>query len=61
MKSDCWLMDQEVLGLSSALCTLPTPEYGYQAMATVGYPESTEGRPLGQPLKKPEGAPQNLG
>ena len=24
-------------------------------------PESTEGRPLGQPLKKPEGAPLNLG
>ena len=25
------------------------------------YPESTEGRPLGQPLKKLEGAPLNLG
>ena len=25
------------------------------------YPESTEGRPWGQPLKKPEGAPLNLG
>ncbi len=24
-------------------------------------PESTEGRPWGQPLKKPEGAPLNLG
>ena len=24
------------------------------------YPESTEGRPWGQPLKKPEGAPLNL-
>ena len=24
-------------------------------------PESTEGRPLGQPLKKPAGAPLNLG
>ncbi len=44
MKSDRWLMDKEVLGLSFALCTLPTPEYGYQAMATVGYPylRSTE-------------------
>ena len=29
--------------------------------ATFSYPESTEGRPWGQPLKKPEGAPQNLG
>ncbi len=26
-----------------------------------GKPESTEGRPWGQPLKKPEGAPLNLG
>ena len=25
------------------------------------YPESTEGRPWGQPLKKPAGAPLNLG
>ena len=25
------------------------------------YPESTEGRPWGQPLKKPSGAPLNLG
>ena len=25
------------------------------------YPESTEGRPWGQSLKKPEGAPLNLG
>ena len=24
-------------------------------------PESTEGRPLGQPLKKPKGTPLNLG
>ena len=27
----------------------------------VGKPESTEGRPWGQPLKKAEGAPLNLG
>ena len=25
------------------------------------YPESTEGRPWGQPLKKAEGVPLNLG
>ena len=28
---------------------------------TQSYPESTEGRPWGQPLKKLEGAPVNLG
>ena len=30
-------------------------------MTTVVKPESTEGRSWGQPLKKPEGAPLNLG
>ena len=29
--------------------------------ATLSKPESTEGRPWGQPLKKPAGAPLNLG
>ena len=29
--------------------------------AAAAYPESTEGRPWGQPLKKPAGAPLNLG
>ena len=28
---------------------------------TLNKPESTEGRPWGQPLKKPAGAPLNLG
>ena len=31
------------------------------SVATLSKPESTEGRPLGQPLKKPAGAPLNLG
>ena len=31
------------------------------ALASVLKPESTEGRPWGQPLKKPAGAPLNLG
>ena len=44
MKSDRWLMDQEALGLSFALCTFHTPEYGYQGMATVGYPYTTRCR-----------------
>ena len=32
-----------------------------RAEASIGKPESTEGRPWGQPLKKLEGAPVNLG
>ena len=31
------------------------------AWSTIVYPESTEGRPWGQSLKKPAGAPLNLG
>ena len=45
-------------GLSFLLSSLlPGPRLG-QPLA---YPESTEGRPWGQPLKKLEGAPVNLG
>ena len=40
MKFDRGLMDHEVLGLASAHCTLPTSEYGRQAMATVDFPYS---------------------
>ena len=32
-----------------------------KAQPQVAKPESTEGRPWGQPLKKPAGAPLNLG
>ena len=36
--------------------------YETDSLATpLVYPESTEGRPWGQPLKKLEGAPLNLG
>ena len=44
--------------IASAEGILPCPE----GAATLGAlkPESTEGRPWGQPLKKPEGAPLNL-
>ena len=34
---------------------------GAAAFAAATKPESTEGRPWGQPLKKPAGAPLNLG
>ena len=33
----------------------------YQSIAEEFNPESTDGRPWGQALKKPEGAPLNLG
>ena len=33
----------------------------YGTVAVQAKPESTEGRPWGQPLKKPAGAPLNLG
>ena len=34
---------------------------GYRVLEMVIKPESTEGRPWGQSLKKPSGAPLNLG
>ena len=34
---------------------------GLERLAVPSKPESTEGRPWGQPLKKPAGAPLNLG
>ena len=34
---------------------------GVPVIGVVPKPESTEGRPWGQPLKKPAGAPLNLG
>ncbi len=37
------------------------PDIHARVRATLIYPESTEGRPWGQPLKKPAGAPLNLG
>ena len=39
-----------VIMFAMAACRVPEPK-----------PESTEGRPWGQPLKKAEGAPLNLG
>ena len=35
--------------------------YYISSLASQAKPESSEGRPWGQPLKKPEGAPLNLG
>ena len=34
---------------------------GIKGLKLLSKPESTEGRPWGQPLKKAEGAPLNLG
>ena len=48
---------QHVISVSSRRSTMPAPV----AVALVPYPESTDGRPWGQPLKQPEGAPLNLG
>ena len=39
----------------------PGTARGPARLAGPSYPESTEGRPWGQPLKKPAGAPLNLG
>ena len=59
--------DSDVDGDSLSVIEVSTPSNGSVAVTgagtTVTYtpnPESTEGRPWGQPLKKPEGAPLNL-
>ena len=53
--------EQEVLDLvSQGLTNKEVAERLYISENTVK-PESTEGRPWGQPLKKPAGAPLNLG
>ena len=53
-------------GLLRLVCAIPPTEPDvrlspHPALRQMGYPESTEGRPWGQPLKKLEGAPVNLG
>ena len=41
--------------------TVSNPWWGHDPSDKQLKPESTEGRSWGQPLKKPEGAPLNLG
>ena len=61
---DRLLRQKEVLtavGLSRMAVYKLRKAGSFPAPVTLGKPESTEGGPWGQPLKKPEGAPLNLG
>ena len=73
MKDNFCLVASLLILLGAVACGEETPEPVVTAEPTVGStpsatgasatpkPESTEGRPWGQPLKKPAGAPVLLG
>ena len=59
---DCDRAARRLLGRPRGSSVFPTPSrQAVQQAWRAPKPESTEGRPWGQPLKKAEGAPLNLG
>ena len=59
-----FVLERFGIGLSCSTCLNYLHRLGFalkRPKKRLLKPESTEGRPLGQPLKKPEGAPLNLG